>query len=484
MRGKSEWSDFIKVGGDGLQYIESAENLLSGGDHAYFRTDKNYLKSNYINDGDFDKGIYFAFRTPGYAFVYLPMRSFLDKENALFGMLMLQLLMNTFSKFLICLLVLKFSKRSLIATGIALFSVNFVFFFATYNDVFLTEPIAFFFLIFSFYLLEVFKGNWSILLAGICLVEAVLLRPFLLPFFGLYCLMVFLYSKEKKVSIFFGKKCLLFIISMIIFLFGWGIRNYNKTNEIILLSKTLGWQNYTNKGFKEIINFSHNIGANHEWWVSKHLPHWYINEASKLDLKTFSRIASLPDSLQEKILDSKSYYFHSIDSTKYSLLERKCFEDSAGYSLGEVNNYVLSSHGEYKPLIFFETMFCYSTTPAVTPFIDLKYPFNVVSVYFECFLNRFIVMIGLIGGIFLLFKKRESFVLKFIILTVFCLIGLFSFLGINESREIYISSFLGVIPFSLFLGHLIVKKRYLLIFGLSLLVGMVTLIDLPKYIHF
>ena len=60
-------------GGDGEQYVESAESLINGGDFIFFKTNEALFKSNF-SEGTFDEGIYYAFRTPGYAMCYIPIR--------------------------------------------------------------------------------------------------------------------------------------------------------------------------------------------------------------------------------------------------------------------------------------------------------------------------------------------------------------------------------------------------------------------------
>ena len=105
------YGDFFALNGDDAQYVYSSESLYNGGDHAYFRTDKANLKTNFIINGEFDKGMYYAFRTPGFAFIHLPIRSLLSFENTLITILLLQVILSALCKFLIIYLAFIFCGK-------------------------------------------------------------------------------------------------------------------------------------------------------------------------------------------------------------------------------------------------------------------------------------------------------------------------------------------------------------------------------------
>lgn len=486
-REKNSLEEFIKISGDGAQYVYSAENLFNGGDHAYFRTDKANLKSNFIIDGEFDKGMYYTFRTPGYSFIFIPLRVLFSHQNALIAVLVLQVLLSALSKFILCYFAFAFANRKKLALWIALFFTNALFFISSLNDSFLTEPFAGFFLLASFLLAYKAKqkeANLIHILAGISIMIAILLRPFLLPILGLFAFYILFNNKFNIIKTIFSKQLLFFIIPSILFLTGWNIRNYKKTEEVILLSKTFGWENFSNKGFKEIFYLVHNIGENHEWWVKKHLTHWYTNSDSKLDILSFNRISNLPIEQIKLIKSSREYYLASTDNIHTSLEKRQQLELLAEKDLLQVNNYIKSKHPEYRLYIPFETSYNFTSTPALTPFINLTYPLNVLSVFVECYFNRIIIFLGLIGAFVLLFRKRTDRYLKLIIISQLFIVVLFSLLGLNEKRAVFLPILLSLIPASIWAADLIKNKRYVVGVFILCIVGIMSIYDLPIYINF
>lgn len=487
LRKKTTSKELLKVSGDGAQYIFSAKSLFDGGDHAFFRTDKANLKSNFIIDGEFDNGMYYAFRTPGYAFIYIPIRLLLSHHNTLLVILILQVLLNAMSKFILCYFAFTFANRKKIVLWITLFFTNSLYFISYFNDLFLTESFAGFFLLSS--LLLAYRGQQyrSMLLytiSGIFIMIAILLRPFLLPVLGIFGLYIWVRNDFNTIKTFLSKQLLIFVLPTSLFLVGWTVRNHQKTGEVILLSKTFGWENYSNKGFKEMFYLVHNISENHEWWVNDNLTHWYTNHDSKLDILNFDRISNLPEEYVKLIHSSRKHYLKSTDTINTPIKARQEFELQAENELLKVNNYIETEHPEYKLFIPIETSYIFTSSPAITPFINSSYPVNVITVFIECYFNRTIMLLGLIGGLVLLIRKQTNKYLKVIILTQFFIITLFSLLGLNEKREVFLPCLLSMIPAGIWTEELI-RNRKIIIGGIILvLVGIMSIYDLPLYINF
>jgi hypothetical protein len=61
-----KWDDIFMLSGDAEQYIGSAENLIRKGDFTFCKTNEHLFFSNLLDADSYDKGIYYAFRTPGF----------------------------------------------------------------------------------------------------------------------------------------------------------------------------------------------------------------------------------------------------------------------------------------------------------------------------------------------------------------------------------------------------------------------------------
>ena len=69
------WQNIYKISGDSIDYIQSVENLLNGEGFTFFKTSEDTaFVSNFVNPNEYNLGIYYAFRSPGFAFFYLPLR--------------------------------------------------------------------------------------------------------------------------------------------------------------------------------------------------------------------------------------------------------------------------------------------------------------------------------------------------------------------------------------------------------------------------
>lgn len=92
---------FYKIEGDAPQYVYSAENVVQGKDYTFFKTNsKDYIfKSNFSTD--YDKGIYYAFRTPGFAFIYILLRFAFSFNTTLVIILLLQIVLSAIAKYLL-----------------------------------------------------------------------------------------------------------------------------------------------------------------------------------------------------------------------------------------------------------------------------------------------------------------------------------------------------------------------------------------------
>ena len=87
------WDNVYKIEGDAIDYVQSVENLLNGKCFTFFKTSEDTkFVSNFVTHNEFNLSIYYAFRSPGFAFFYLPLRVFLSQHFALIGFLFLQII--------------------------------------------------------------------------------------------------------------------------------------------------------------------------------------------------------------------------------------------------------------------------------------------------------------------------------------------------------------------------------------------------------
>lgn len=477
---KNSIQELLSLGGDEVGYVNGSESFFKGGDHYFYRTDKRPLKSNFIKDGEYDLGLYYCFRTPGYSFVFMPLRIFLSYEQTLIAILFLQVFLISVIKFLICLLAYRFCEKSKLALVISLIVTNLFLFTSRYNDDFLTEPFAISFLVLSFwFLLKAEKtARFSLFgFSGILFLIAAMLRPFLLPVLSIYCFIYLQKNKFNFIKTAFSKQVLFFVLPTVLFLGGWAIRNYDKTGEVILVAKTTEWDNYTNKGFQQALSLVKNIGADHVWWSHENLTNWYINRKSKLDILSFKRIASLPDEHIIRLRESRSFCLKSLDSLNLSLKVRKQYELKAEVLLLPVNSYI-NGNNFYGLVIPVETFFANMKVPSESFFrrFDNFYPFNVIITWAEFWFNRFVLLLGLIGGVYFLIKGTNKTV-KLFVWTQLFVIGFFSYYGVREIREVYIPSVLSLLPASMFLSELIKSKRFLILSVMFFVVAILAYYD-------
>ena len=256
----ASWDSPVKIKGDTFDYIDSVERLLNGKDFSFQKTNEDTeFVSNFSDKTQFNKSVYYTFRSPGFAFFYYPLRLFLSKGHALIAFLILQILITSLAKYVISIVGLMISKQKWVFYCIFL-TLNITPYFVQYNNLILTESLGFSF--FSFTLFFTFKSfndlnnqhNKSfyinLFLGGLCLAITIMLRPFIaifLPIIGFS----FILKYWKNLKLFLTVSSVYF--SSFIIIDGiWVVRNYNYTNQIIPLAGTLEFQDHKHKSLIKI----------------------------------------------------------------------------------------------------------------------------------------------------------------------------------------------------------------------------------------
>ena len=147
------WENIYKINGDSKDYIQSVEYLLNGNGFVFFKTsDDTAFVSNFVNPNEYNLGIYYAFRSPGFAFFYFPLRWFFNQHYALIAFLFLQIIFTAVAKYYIAKIVELLTKSKL-AFWLTLILINATPYFVQYNNLLLTEALGFSFLVFGIYLI-------------------------------------------------------------------------------------------------------------------------------------------------------------------------------------------------------------------------------------------------------------------------------------------------------------------------------------------
>lgn len=477
------WNNMIMIDGDAEQYIGSTENLLRNGEFTFYKTNEHLFFSNLLDQNSFDKGIYYAFRTPGFAMLYYPIRLFFDFQNSLLIIISLQLIFNAVTKYLLCLLLFKISKNK-IAFYIGILFFIFSIYASFFNNFLMTESFAIFFLVTSLYLLHSglnSANKWTIFWSGICLTEAMLLRPFLAPLFLPFVILIYIQFKEGNVKILI----FLFILPLIIFESFWLPRNYIKSGEFIPLSKTMDIFNYSNKAFLSQKKIIENLSVSGEWWVKSSPTYWFTKKDDKRSpLSVYPKrfFTNIKDTTL--IINAKNNYLKSTD-TNYSIKMRGNFESLSSNQLNLLNN-KFELNNKYIDLTsrFFIALNMINQ-PLFKPFISSQYPYNVFTVALESFLLRFTFVLGFISTIIAIFKfKKKHFILFMAIIPLF-IFFLFSILMRHfEFREMYIPSF-----FFLFFGiemisYIIINKKFTLLITIFSLILLLVYFDVMNNVKF
>ena len=234
---------FALDGGDSISYIEPIENLLANGE--------------YFDDH----------RMPGYGWLYFLLRLFMPLSLALNATVILQLILSSLSVYVLALCSIRLFKHNYyFYTTFILYCIS------TYVSLFetslLTESFCTSALIFSFFfVLNEHKNKYFIFLSGLFLTWSFFLKPVLVPLIILFAAYVLLnISSPFKLTKLNWKKMLFFLIPFLLIDGSWIIRNYNKYERIIPLTKSIYYEGY-NEGFElELFKFMQAFGGSIVHW--------------------------------------------------------------------------------------------------------------------------------------------------------------------------------------------------------------------------
>jgi hypothetical protein len=443
---------YLKVG-DAFDYISSSNAYILNNNFTFFKSTEWGEKSNLIYQKDFDKSLYYSYRSPGYAFILIPLLKVFNYNTALSFVIYFQFLLYGISIYFLGLISIKLFQKKLIfylvfLTGISSLVLNF------WNIYLYTESFAFSFLIISIFLLLLgveSKNSWYFFFSGIALTESIMLRPFLAIMIGVFPF-VLLFNFGLKSSL---KYIIIFVSTFIIIDGFWTYRNFIRTNEFIPLASTMKYHKYRNKAFLEHLEIYHELGIHFDYNA------WFFKKEDTR--KVFDVLPKRLFSDQEdtsKILRAKDYYLRSKDQS-YSHEKRSCFE----YKSFQIQKKIISDFKNKNNSTFLTSRLGSSKILLNQGTIDVftRYPIlNIISNRIQKSLNNLIYYIGIMSSFIGIYRfRRNVLILSILFIPVFIFL-FFSIINGAETREMFIPSFFMMLFGIETLVSLFYKKRWII----------------------
>ena len=408
------------IRGDAFMYVGLPENLYKYGTYTFLN---GYTST-----------------MPGMTFLYIPLRFIFSQHITLTLFIIIQTLLSAISIYLLARIAEKIfnSKKIFLCVFLLYLFSTYV---KNYNNFLLTESLAVSTLIISlFYLLKFSekKNYYFLVLSGIFITWSIFLRPFLLPVFLIFALYILIFINHNRI-----KNIILFLLPFIIAEAIWISRNYNLTNKFIPL-QTAG--PFTDKEDYNYDKFLKSFGFSTVWFSSGSgigsEATWFSSDKT---IKTFETVRPNDDIFPKYIFTDSL----NIDSLKYA---RYCLwqEENDSLSQQQVEYYHKRSNIIFRKFInshsFFTTqirsrfmlLFKFMNQSSCAPLKCIKYPFNVLLVFFDSFINYFVILSGFLSLLYLSIKLKRNFkillLIGFVPAFIFILFPLY--LQFIESREL------------------------------------------------
>lgn len=418
------------VYGDAIEYINSSESFYLGNGFVFEDLKNpnfhNIPKSNFIPAKEYDKLQYYAYRSPGVAFFYYPLRIFFNQHYTILLIIFLQILLNAYAKVVLSQMtqILLKDKNYFYFTFIF---VNIFPYFSYMNTRLMTESLAMSTLIFSiFFILKFNEYKYSrliLFLSGFLLCISVMLRPFLAIFF---LLIVFLYNKSNlKLTLING---LVFLSSFIVINGIWTVRTYLKTNEFIVIAGTTKYISQKNKIFKEFRIILNKHRYNYcEWQETS--PIYWMNHTHYYDSNLFYRHQNIDTNLLYKIRD----HYQLSKNLELTIKERQ-YHESMGVKIVQEFENNLQTNFKDKILLYLDYFVNFFNQPHPSSLNPYPMPFYHIFL----FLTRLLFYLGFFL-LLITYKNKKLFILNLInlILIIYMLYG-----GVIEKRRLYLNSFI------------------------------------------
>ena len=462
-------------------------NISNGDNKVYMEFCENYyVTGNYfIGFGHF---VDYTFRMPGFNFIYYPFRLLLSKESTMDAIIILQTILSGIAAYCIAKISYYFfrSKKSFYFVYIL---TCFGFLISFYNNMLMTESLAFSSMVFSIYfLLKGIESKKSIyfLIAGGFSTWMIFLRPFMLVLFILLVTVLFL--DRKKIVL---KNTFYFVLFFVLFDGIWIVRNYSKTNSFIPLQTSASWADRS-KPLLAKLEFIKTFGFHWEPWIHYSQSGWLDDGDKKIDLsyvhQIFPNRTFNGDLTVDSLIKVRKFFFNSTN-TKLSLSDQKYNANNAVRLFSKFNLELKHERPlDYYFLNRIRILKSFLSENTFHSFVLLKYPFNVIGIFSETFYNLFLKSIGFIGLILMLIKYRKNYLLVSVLTFIPIFIVLFFpiYGGVDETRFFYLATPFLMISSGYFL-HVFLKWKIknLLILGACLSVPFyLTVVKMISIINF
>ena len=246
--------------GDTPTYIVPIENFIHDGNYGMYMSEYTPFKST------LEPKFYRTIRTPYYGIIYYIFRLILPPNAALYLLVALQLLIEALSIIIFSILVRELTRKNA-GYYISLFFLTFSAWVTFYAGDIATESLTCSFILigitcFYFWLKE--NKVSLLLMSGLLLGYAILMKPFLIGFV-LFILLAIVIHKKGIIKAF--RPSLLFCLPFMVLLTPWVVRNYVITGEAILFSKPMYYP------CKKLViacgTFLNAWGGDAIWWEGK-----------------------------------------------------------------------------------------------------------------------------------------------------------------------------------------------------------------------
>lgn len=457
------WNKIYKIDGDSKDYIQSVENLLNGEGFTFFKTSEDTaFVSNFVNPNEYNLGIYYAFRSPGFAFFYLPLRWIFNQHYALICFLFLQVLITAIAKYYIAKIAELISDSKKIF-WVILVLINITPYFVQYNNLLITESLGLSFTVFGIYLFiknqKVKNQEINLLLSGLFFTIAFMLRPFLAVFPLVIAIYIFIiYLPNIKLSF---TQSIYFVIPIVLITGTWTFRNYVHTQKIIPLASTMEFQNHKHLAYFEMMKFC-KIQNISDRWFDKYSPvYWLITLDDSREIKEL-----LPRLTSKEILNLNTikHNFHKSLNLAIDLKSRQDLEHATTDQLKEINT-TIEPNFTQSIQTRLSASYLFLNPKNLRLFHVFKYPLNVVLVFFQSIIQNLTLLFGVCISfiLFIISFKNKSLWISIVAPSLF-LIYFFGFLHQTiESREAYTYSFIFLISIILFIFEICKAKKWIYI---------------------
>jgi hypothetical protein len=437
------------VNGDDVTYIEFCENIFK-------------INSYAVQVGS---SLDYTFRMPGLAFIYVPVRFFCSQELTLNLIVFFQIIFSAVTMYLLALLAEDIFKSKRVFF-IVFITASLDFYMPSYNRLLMTESLGISSMIASVYFFnKFFKFNQRadyLLLSGIFITWTIFLRPYMLVFYFMLCLLIVIHKNGSFIINL--RNIILFTIPFIISDGIWIYRNYKITTCFIPLQTSNNWADSTSKSYKQALEFIKDFGFHWEQWVRDSESGWLFSDGTIKDRHSIFKDRTFNGDLTiDSLITARRDV--AISMNKSIIEQERVKADNNAYRIFLKFSEALKNQ---RPLDYYlinrvRLIKNFYVEQLYYPMFKLKFPINACLLVAHSFIDNLIKIIGWIGIVYVIKSRRKSLYLFTLIAFVPLFITLLFpiYIRSDESRFLVLAYPFLIIASSAFIDKLIVySKRY------------------------